>query len=162
MFTLCYFLVTEQESNQRTQPKGALRANAPPLGIPPPLRRNIMQICCAAYFMQKIGTFSAWTGSRLRCSRGYGDAGRGIHKGASLARGSATTQRPLWRILLVLFLTKQEKYGNTLVIQNLSTGPVNCGNFLCGKLSSKSASTHACGNLWNSSQPPVDKNTLSL
>jgi hypothetical protein len=31
-----YFLVAEQESTQRNRPKGALRANAPPLGILPP------------------------------------------------------------------------------------------------------------------------------
>jgi tRNA-dihydrouridine synthase len=31
-----HFLVAEQESGERSRPKGALRANAPPLGIPPP------------------------------------------------------------------------------------------------------------------------------
>ena len=40
-------------------------------------------------------------------------AGRVILKRASLARGSATTQRLLSRLLLVLFLAKQEKYIRT-------------------------------------------------
>ena len=41
-------------------------------------------------------------------------AGRVILKRASLARGSATTQRLLSRLLLVLFLEKQEKYISPL------------------------------------------------
>ena len=41
--------------------------------------------------------------------RANGDAGRGFLKGAALARGSSTTQRPFSRLLFVLFLPKQEK-----------------------------------------------------
>ena len=59
---------------------------------------------------KKVGTLFVRTGCRLRCSRGVVSAGREILKRASLARGSATTQRLLSRLLLVLFLAKQEKY----------------------------------------------------
>ena len=58
--SLCYFLVAEQESNQRIQLKGALRANRAPLKNPPAalledIKKSILQ---NPNFIQKIGTFS--------------------------------------------------------------------------------------------------------
>ena len=80
-----YFLVAEQESNQRTQPKGALRANRAPLGNPPAaiLKHCAKRYCRELYFWQKIGTFSAKTGFRLRCSGTYGDAAGGSIRGGA-------------------------------------------------------------------------------
>ena len=93
-----YFLVSAQESNQRKRPKGRFeqmpkllsdchrqstisdsRALQHPLGIP----RRTEPDC-----RTKIGTFLFGTGARLRCSRGYGDAGREILKRAALIAGA--------------------------------------------------------------------------
>ena len=45
----------------------------------------------------------------VKVLRANGNAGLGFPKGVSLARGSATTQRPFGLLLLVLFLQEQEK-----------------------------------------------------
>ena len=128
---LCYFLVTEQESNQRTQPKGASApiafdvvwlplaiicilircAKHHPFGNPRRIAGGAdkqFRFCSVLPIGAKIGTFLCRSGSKLRCIA-LTKCGRGILKGVDLARGSATYNAPLSRLLFVLFLPKQEK-----------------------------------------------------
>ena len=60
-------------------------------------------------FGQKIGTFFVRTGCRLRCSSSIANARLGFPRGR-LWRAGARHSAPLGRLLLVLFLAKQEKY----------------------------------------------------
>ena len=110
------FLSLNKKVTKEVSQRGARRQCAP---FGNPRRHTVLQIKNTQlkttilenlHFGQKIGTFFVRTGSRLRCSRAFVSAGREILKRASLARGSATTQRLLSRLLLVLFLAKQEKY----------------------------------------------------
>ena len=106
----CYFLVSEQESNQRTQPKGALRANRAPLGNPPAAipKHCAKRYCRELNFWQKIGTFSAKTASRLRCSSAYGDAAGGYIRGR-LWRAGARHTGPLMSATFRPFLAETRK-----------------------------------------------------
>ena len=74
-----------------------------PLGIP---RRN--EPNCRI----KIGTFLSGTGSRLRCSSAYGDAGRKILKRAALIAG-AINSAPLKSASFGTFLAETRKVRRT-------------------------------------------------
>ena len=68
-------------------------------------------------------------------------AGGNHTKREALARGSATLNSPLSRLLLELFLPKQEKRNGEFFTQKFSTGAVECGKIICGKSLEKIPST---------------------
>ena len=61
------------------------------------------------HFGKKIGTFSSRTGSKLRCSRAYGDAAGRILKEGGFPCGSYGLQRLLKLTSLVTFLFSDKK-----------------------------------------------------
>ena len=85
------------------------------------LKTTILGNLC---FGQKIGTFFARTGFELRCSSGCQVRAGGFQRGR-LWCGSNQLQRPFGRLLLVLFLAKQEKYITALYVCKRYTFPQN-------------------------------------
>ena len=71
----------------------------------------------------------------------------GDSQGVALARGSATLNNPLSRLLLELFLPKQEKRNGKFLSQKFSTGAVECGKIICGESLEKFHSTEPVENL---------------
>ena len=66
----------------------------------------------------------------------------------ALARGSAALNSPLSRLLLELFLPKQEKRNRKILSQKFSTGAVECGKIICGKSLEKFHSTEPVEKLY--------------
>ena len=123
----CSFLVAEQEKNQKKSAKGALRANAyimvglppailgiydslrgaPPLWKPPPPRQPIPEnVPIFGYLHGAIFSFLSCKRSKIGTFLDAGwRSGGWILKEGAFARSAS-----LSRLLLVLFLPKQEKY----------------------------------------------------
>ena len=136
MLLSCSAKKVTKECGQRGAEAGRSRAQSRPLWNPPARTRHTLEhlngqstlpvyghadsggsalaalpINISVILRVKIGTFFVRTGCRLRCSRAIVSARREryIEEGV-FACGSKQRRPLLWRLLLVLFLAKQEKY----------------------------------------------------
>ena len=143
----CYFLVYAQESNQRKRHRGGVETLAPAIAatrpyVPHPARtwlhfitlttekyrRMVLPMAAAAAlaalpiaenlpFVQKIGKFSAQTGSKLRSCGTYGDAAGWILKAGGFACGSKQHSAALSRLLWGTFLADTRKVQTLLFLR---------------------------------------------
>ena len=107
----CYFLVSEQESNQRSRLGESVVGLAPaiPSTLPPSPSRPHRRWCRYTLSQLKIGFLLKSCATTTKCGNGSTCNRRawGILKGNGVSRGSA--RRPLKSHSLLPFLAKQER-----------------------------------------------------
>jgi len=85
-----------------------------------------------------------------------------ILKEGDFLRGSAELSASLSQFLWLLSCLAQENNSIPIVVKNLSTRAVDCGNFFCGQRCRKSFLHNACGKAIFHPHLTVDKNMLRL